>query len=176
MKNLSGKRDVRPVAPIAPAFVHKMYFDLEFNYTEGRTEQTFIVPDAPDNWETETCTLIPYVRYEYTRVTKEDPATSRRSGKAVINEAKKYVTRYASELKRGTVLRVIHDPIVIPLPNNLVATSNTTIIYLEESLGTLLRNGIASERGTNDFPPHLQELIKEASKKNSSGHKRRKKK
>jgi len=174
MTSLSKKRDVRPVAQMADAFVQTMYFDLEFNYIGGRVEPTIIVPDAPDNWETETCKLIPYVRYEYTRVTKENPETSRRSGKAMINQAKKNVKLYALEPKRGTVLRVIHDPIVIPLPNNLEYTRNIKVVYLEESLGSLLRDSIALERTTTDIPPHLKGMIREASKKNSSGHKRRK--
>jgi hypothetical protein len=157
---------------MADAFVHTMYFDLEFNYTGERIERTLIFPDTPGNWESETCKLIPYVRYEYTRVTKENPETSRRSVQAVINQAKKNIRFYAKEPKRGTVLRVIHDPIVIQLANNLEAISNTKIIYQEESLGSLLRDSIALKRETNDFPPHLQELIKGVSKKNNSRHKR----
>ena len=173
MTSLSKKRDLRPVARIADAFVHTMYFDLEFNYMEGRVEHTFIVPDAPYNWETETCKLIPYVRYEYTRVTKENPETSRRSGKALISHAKKNVKDYALDLKRGAVLRIVQDPIITRLYNNPEAISDTKIIYLEESLSSLLKDNIALQRTTTDIPPHLKEIIKEASKKNGSGNKRR---
>ena len=170
MKSLSNKRDVRTVAQIADAFVHTMYFDLELNYIGGRVEQTIIVPDAPDNWETETCKLIPHVRYEYTRVTKENPETSRRSEKAMINQAKKNIRFYAKEPKRGTVLRVVHDPIVIQLPNNLEYTSNTTIVYLEESLGSLSSDDIASKRKTTEMHPHLKKMASKKGAAKSSGH------
>lgn len=116
MRHLSKKRDVHPVAQIADAFVHTMYFDLELNYIGGRVEQIVIVPDAPDHWETETCKLVPYVCYEYTRVTKESPETSRRSEKAMINQVKKNIRFYAKASKRGTVLRVVHDPSLYNCP------------------------------------------------------------
>jgi hypothetical protein len=173
MKSPSKQRDILPVGLIATGFVHTMYFDMDFNYIEGRVEQKSIFPDAPDNWESETCNLIPFFRYEYTRVTKENPETSRRSLRAVVNQAKKNVKFYAKEPKKGAVLRVIRDPVVIPLPNNLEAIINVRIVYMEESLGSLRKDSITSERKTREMPPDVKEKAKAVIKKNDSTSNRR---
>jgi|GEM_PF-1274283 len=173
MNTPSNKRDVLPVGNIAIGFVHTMYFDLDFNYIEERVEHTSIVPDAPQNWESESYKLIPYVRYEYTRVTKENPETRPRSLRSVINQVKKNVKFYAKEPKKGTVLRVIRDPIVISLPNNLEAIGNVRIVYLEESYSSLNSDSIASKRGTREMPPDVKEKAKAAVKKNDPTSNRR---
>jgi hypothetical protein len=142
-----------------------MYFDMEFRYIGGSVVQASIVPYAPENWESESCKLTPYVRYEYTRVSKKDPETDP-SGTARINQARKKVKLYARLAKnKESVLRIVKDSVVIKLQPDVNAVGNVTVIYLEESLGSLQKDSIASKRTTRDIPQHLKEMIKEASKK-----------
>ena len=155
-----NQREVQPIGYIATGFVQTMHFDMEFNYIRGSVEQTSIFPDAPGNWESESCKLIPYVRYEYTRVSKNNPETSR-SAAARINRARKKVKYFASvATNKGSVLRIVKDSIVIKLPQNAEAIVNITLHYLEESYGSLSSDAIALERKTREFPPDLKEKRK----------------
>jgi len=159
-----GQRDIHPVDYIATGFVQTLYFDMEFNYIRGSVEQISIVPDAPDNWESESCKLIPYVRYEYTRVSKKNPEISR---SASINRAREKVKFFALVAKnKGSVLRIVKDTIVTKLQPNGNAASDISLYYLEESYGSLGSDAIASERKTREFPPDLKKKGKAASKKN----------
>jgi hypothetical protein len=163
-----NQRDEHPVGDIATGFVQTMYFDMEFGYLGGRVEQTSIFPDAPENWESESCRLIPYVRYEYTRVIKHNPETSR-SAMTSINLARKKIKLFASVAKdKASVLRIVKDTVVTTLKPNVEAIRNLTVYYLEESLGSLKYDPIASERKTREMPPDLKEKAKAASKKNVS--------
>lgn len=163
-----NQRAKQSVDYIATGFIQTMYFDMEFNYIRGSVEQTSIVPDAPGNWESESCKLIPYVRYEYTRVSKKNPETNR-SALARIDRAKEEVKFFASAAKnKGAVLRIVKDTIVTKLHPNVKATSNITLYYLEESYGSLSSDAIASERKTREIPTNLKEKAKAASKKNDS--------
>jgi hypothetical protein len=162
------QRDIHPVGNIATGFVQTMYFDMEFNYIRGGVEQTAIFPDTPGNWESESCKLIPYVRYEYTRVSKKNPETSR-SALARINRARDKVKFFASVAKnKGSVLRIVKDTIVTKLQPNVKATSDITLYYLEESYGSLSSDTIASERKTREIPPNLKEKGEAASRKSGS--------
>lgn len=164
-----NQRDAPPVNNIATGYVQTMYFDLEFNCIRVNVEQTSIVPDAPGNWESESCKLIPYVRYEYTRVSKKNPETTR-SGQARIDQAREKVKFFASVAKNnGSVLRIVKDTIVTKLQPNVKAISDITLYYLEESYGSLVSDPIASERTTREMPPDLKEKGKAASKKSGSG-------
>ncbi len=161
------QRDIQPLGYIATGFVQTMYFDMEFNYIRGSVEQTSIIPDAPGNWESESCKLIPYVRYEYTRVSKKNPETTR-SALARINRAREKVKFFASVAKnKGSVLRIVKDTIVTKLQPNVKAISDIALYYLEESYGSLTSDAIASERETREFPTNLKEKGK-TSKKNDS--------
>jgi hypothetical protein len=112
--------------------------------------------------------LIPYVRYEYTRVSKNNPETSR-SALARINRAREKIKFFALVAKnKGSVLRIVKDTIVTKLHPNLNATRDLTLYYLEESYGSLSSDAIASERKTREIPPKLKEKGKAASKKNDS--------
>lgn len=163
MKSPSQK-DILPVNYIASGFVQTMYFDMEFNYIRGSVEQISIVPDAPDNWESESCKLIPYVRYEYTQVSKKNPETSQ-AGLVRINQAREKVKFFASVAKnKGSVSRIVKDTIVTKLQPNVKAISDITLYYLEESYGSLSSDAIASERKTREIPPYLKEKGKVASK------------
>ena len=165
------QREVIPVEYVASGFLQTMYFDMEFNYIKGSVEQISIVPDAPDNWESESCKLIPYVRYEYTRVSKKNPEIGR-SGLARINRAREKVQFFASvATNKGSVLRIVKDTIVTKLQRNISAVSDIHLYYLEESYGSLGSDAIASERKTREIPPYLKETAKAASKKGSSGAK-----
>jgi hypothetical protein len=167
MKSLH-QRDMQPDNGIATGFVQTMYFDMEFNYMRGSVEQTSIFPDPPDDWESESCRLIPYVRYEYTRVSKENPDT-KRSALARINRARKNVKLFAKVAKdKSSVLRVVKDTIVIKLQPNVEVPFNITFHYLEESYGSLSSDAIASERKTRETPSNLREKGKAASKKKDS--------
>ena len=162
------QREIQPVAFIATGFIQTMYFDMEFNYIRGSVEQISIVPDAPGNWESESCKEIPYVRYEYTRVSKNNPETSR-SPMTRINQARKKVKFFASVAKeKGSVLRIVKDTHVIKLHPNVNANVEITFHYLEESYGSLRSDAIASERKTREFPANLKEKGKAASKKKDS--------
>jgi len=163
-----NQRDIQPVGYIATGFIQTMFFDMEFNYIRGTVEQTSIFPDAPGNWESESCKLIPYVRYEYTQVSKKNPETGR-SAVTRINRAKEKVKFLASVAKnKGSVLRIVKDTIVVKLPPNVDANVGITLHYLEESYGSLSSDAIASERKTREMPPNLKEKAKAASKKNVS--------
>jgi hypothetical protein len=163
-----NQRDIQPVGHIATGFIQTMFFDMEFNYIRGSIEQTSIFPDAPDNWESESCKEIPYVRYEYTRVSKINPETSE-PALARINRAKKNVKSYALVAKnKGSVLRIVKDSIVIKLSPKVDAIVDITLHYLEESYGSLSSDAIASERKTREIPSNLKEKAKAALKKNVS--------
>jgi hypothetical protein len=163
-----NKRDKQSVDYIATGFVQTMYFDLQFNYIGGNVEVTSIVPDAPDNWESESCKLIPYVRYEYTQVSKKNPETSR-SAMTRINQARKKVRLFASVAEnKGTVLRIVKNTIVAKLQPRVEAIYEVTSYYTEESYGSLNSDPIASERKIREFPPDVKEKRKAASKKNEA--------
>ena len=163
-----NKRDQQSVDYIATGFIQTMYFDLLFNYIGGSVEQVIIVPDAPANWESESCKLIPYVRYEYTQVCKNNPETSR-SPMTRINQARKKVRLFASAAEnKGTVLRVIKNTIVVKLQPKVEAIYEVTSYYLEESHGSLTSDPIASERKTREFPPDVKQKRKAASNTNDS--------
>jgi len=161
----SSQRQTLAFGHLATGFIQTMYFDLEFNYVKGSVEQIIIFPDAPSNWESETCKLIPYVRYEYTRVSKKNPE-NRGSSLARINRAKKKVKFFASVAPtKRSVLRIVRTPLVVQLPQNIKASFDVNLWYLEESYGSLCSDPIASSRKTRDMPPHLKETKKAASKK-----------
>src|SRR5262249_43242452 len=128
-------------------------------------EQIMIVPDAPSNWESETCKLIPYVWYEYTRVSKKNPEI-RGASLTRITRARKKVEFFASvATTKASVLRIIRSPVVIQLHPKAKKAFKVDLWYLEESYGSLLSDPIASSRKTRDLPPHLKDLKKAASKK-----------
>ena len=165
MNTTLKKRDVLPLHHMATGYVQTIYFDMEFNYIRGSVEQISIVPDAPVNWESESCKLIPYVRYEYTRVSKLNPETSR-SGLERIDHAREKVKFFASLAKdKGSVLRIVKDTIVTKLRPGKEAVSQIQLYYLEQSYGSLNTDTIASERKTREMPRRLKELEKAASKK-----------
>jgi hypothetical protein len=169
-----NQRDPRPVDHIATGFIQTIYFDMGLNYIGGGVEQVSIFPDAPDNWESESCKMIPYVRYEYTRVSKENPETSR-SAMTSINLARKKVRLYASLAKdSASVLRIVKEPIVIKFQSNEEAISNATVYCLEESLDSLNSDPIASERKTREMPSDLKEKGKTAAKKSRAATKKSK--
>lgn len=72
MRSSLAQRQIQSIAHKAAGFVQTMYF--EFNYIKGLVRQTTIAPDAPDNWESETCKLILHVWYEHIKVNKKNPA------------------------------------------------------------------------------------------------------
>lgn len=132
-----------------------MYFDLDFNYLRSSVEQMMIVPDAPPNWESESCKLIPYVRYEYTRVSKKDPASGR--GLQRINRAREKLKLFASVAKnQGSVLRIVNETIVTELYPANKAITQVELTYLEESYGSLVTDPVASTRKTREMPSHLK--------------------
>ena len=162
------QRDVQPIGYIATGFIQTIFFDMEFNYIGGTVEQASIFPDAPINWESESCKMIPYVRYEYTQVCKNNPETSR-SPMTRINQARKKVKFFASVAKeKGSVLRIVKDTHVIKLHPNINANVGITFHYLEESYGSLISDPVASERKTREIPPNLKEKANAVSKKNVS--------
>jgi hypothetical protein len=153
----SNQRQTHAFGQLATGFVQTMYFDLEFNYIKGSVEQIVIFPDAPDNWESETCKLIPYVRYEYTRVCKKNPENSG-SGLARINRARKKIRFFASAATtKGSVLRIVRTPVVIQLQPNIKTSFDVKVWYLEESYGSLCSDPITSSRKTREMPGHLKE-------------------
>jgi hypothetical protein len=167
------QREIQAFGDKATGFVQTMYFDMQFNYIRGSVEQTIIFPDPSANWESESCKLIPYVRYEYTRVSKKNPETNR-SALARINRAREKVKDFASLAKtNGSVLRIIKETVVIKLQPNIKAKWNVELSYLEESLGSLSSDPIASKRKTREIPSFLKEKAKAASKKNESKSKMR---
>ena len=110
-----SQRDTQPVDDIATGFVVTMYFDMGFNYIRGSVEETSIPPDTSIEWESESCKLIPYVRYEYTQVCKMNPKISM-SDLAKINLAREKVKCFASDAKiKGTVLTIVKSSIVTRL-------------------------------------------------------------
>src|SRR5215813_3724588 len=120
----SNQRQTYAFGQLATGFIQTMYFDLDFNYVKGSVEQIFIVPDAPSNWESETCKLIPYVWYEYTRVSKTNPE-NRGSSSARINRARKKVEFFASAATtKSSVLRIVRSPVVIELRPNIKTNFN----------------------------------------------------
>jgi len=151
MRSASKQRATSPVADIATGYLQTMRFDLHFNYIGGSVEQICVVTDAPPNWESETCKLIPHVRYEYTRVSKQNPETGR-SALTRINQARKNVKFYASAATtKGAVLRIVKETIVTKLvPQNVDAVSNIELYCLEESYGSLLSDPIAAGRKTTE--------------------------
>ena len=164
----SNQRQTYAFGYLATGFIQTLYFDTEFNYVGGSVEQISIDPDAPDNWESESCKLIPYVRYEYTRVSKRNPET-KRSGQARINQAREKVKFFASvATTKGSVLRIVKETVVTRLQPNVKAIFDITLSYLEDSYGSLTSDTIASLRKTRDIPPHLKEMRKAASKKSAS--------
>ncbi|HVU54101.1 MAG TPA: hypothetical protein VHD83_03560 [Puia sp.] len=174
MKSLSHRKALLPAGDPATGFLHTMYFDLDFNYIGGLEEQVNIAPDAPDNWESESCKLIPHVRYEYTRVSKKKLEASRPS-QTRINQAKEKLKYFVVVGKnKGLGLRIVKDSIVTNLQPNLKAVSEITLYFLEESYGSLDSDVIAAERKMRDIPSHLKEAGKGASKKSgSTSNKRR---
>lgn len=164
----SNQRQNYAFGRLATGFIQTLYFDTELNYIGGSVDQICIDPDAPDDWESESCKLIPYVRYEYTRVSKKNPET-RRSGETRINQAREKVKFFASVVtSKGSILRVVKESVVIRLRPNEEANFNITLSYLEESYGNLISDTIASFRKTRDIPPHLKEMGNTASKKSAS--------
>jgi len=108
-----NQRDKLLVDDSAAGFVQTMYFDTEFNYLRGSVERISILPDTPDNWESEDCVLIPYVRYEYSRVSKKNLEIEE-SELARIIRAREKVKLFASDAKnRRQVLRVVQETIII---------------------------------------------------------------
>jgi len=173
MKSPLKKRELAPLQHKVIGFVQTMYFDLEFNYINTKIEQTSIFPDSPNNWESETCKLIPHVWYEFTRVSKKNPESSKLI-KTQIDKAKKKVKFFAEVTqKRSSVLRIVGDTIVTKLHPNVDAISNIDIYYLEESYRSLALDDIASQRQTREMPPHLKEKVKAVVKKNDAKSNRR---
>jgi hypothetical protein len=163
-----NQREIQPVGYIATGFIQTIFFDMEFNYIGGTVEQASIFPDAQINWESESCKMIPYVRYEYTQVCKNNPETSR-SPMTRINQARKKVKFFASVAKeKGSVLRIVKDTHVIKLHPNVNANVQITFHCLEESYGSLISDPVASERKTREIPPNLKEKANAVSKKNVS--------
>ena len=157
-----NKRDEFPLDHKAIGYVQTLYFDMEFNYIRGSVEQAVIGPGAPTNWESESCKVIPYVWYEYTRVSKKNPETSR-TGRKRIDQALKKVKFFASMAKgQGSVLRIVKDAIVTKLYPDKKAVGHREL-YLEESYGSLITDSIASSRKTREIPPHLKKKGKAAS-------------
>jgi len=176
MNHNSKKRDVLPLSHIVTAYVDTIYFDMDFNYIEGRVGQTIIAPGAAVNWESETCTSIPYVRYEYTRVSKKSPETSR-SGRARTNRAKEKVMLFAKEAKTSSsVLRVIKQTVVTKLYPDGKAITDVETDYLVESYNSLSSDPIASATPTSEFSSQAKEIGKGASGKNVPKRKGRRKK
>lgn len=164
----SNQREEYAFGRSATGFIQTLYFDMEFNYVKGSVEQINIGSDVPDNWESESCKLIPYVRYEYTRVSKKNPET-RRSPQARIDQAREKIKFFASLAPiKSSVLRVIKETIVTRMPSDDKSLFKITLSYLEESYGNLICDTIALFRKTRDFPPHLKEKRKTASKKSTS--------
>ena len=164
----SKQRQTHAFGQLATGFIQTMYFDLKFNYVKGSVEQIIIVPDAPSNWESETCKLIPYVWYEYIRVSKKNPENSG-SSLAKINRARKKIEFLASvATTKSSVLRIIRSPVVIQMQPNVKASFDVNLWYLEESYRSLCSDPIASSRKTRDIPTHLKEMGKAASRKSAS--------
>jgi len=154
-------------------FLQTMHFDLELNYLGESIEKIIIVPNAPVNWESESCKLTPHVRYEYTRVSKNNPLTSG-SGQARINRALRHVKIYVKSAKGySSVLRAIKTPIVVQLQPGAEDAFIVTNYYLEESLGSLNSDPIASERKTRDVPAHLKDKKQAVAKKSDAKSKKR---
>jgi len=173
MKSSLKKKATHPVHRTATGFVQTMHFDLDFNYLGGHVEQVSIAADGSDNWESETCNLIPHVRYDYTRVSQKKLEVSR-SNQALIKQAKEKVKYFATlEEGKGSVLRIVKNTIVTKLQPNIKAVSDVTLYYLERSFDSLNSDVIASERKTREMPSHLKEIGKEASKKSDSTSKSR---
>jgi len=164
----SNHRQTHAFGQLATGFIQTMYFDLKFNYVKGSVEQIIIVPDAPCDWESETCKLIPYVRYEYTRVSKKNPENSG-SSLARINRARKKIEFFASAaISKGSVLRIVRSPVVIQLKPNVKVSFDVKLWYLEESYGSLCSDTIAASRKTREMPRHLKEIEKAISKNRDS--------
>ena len=168
-----NQRDPLAESGLPTGFLQTMHFDLELNYIGGSVEQIIIVPDAPVDWESESVKLTPYVRYEYIRVTKKNPETSG-SGQARINRAIKQIKLFNKTAKSySSVLRVVKNSIVVPLQPGGEDAFILTEYYLEESLGSLNSDPIASNRKTRDIPPHLKDKVKAASKESTAKPKTR---
>src|ERR1700761_8118830 len=96
----------------ATGFIQTLYFDMEFKYIGGSVDQMRIDLNAPDNWESESCKLIPYVRYEYTRVSKKNPEL-RLTAQSRINQAREKIKFFVSvATTKGSVLRVVKETVV----------------------------------------------------------------
>jgi hypothetical protein len=154
-----------------------MYFDLDFNYIGGRIQQAGIVTNSVLNWESETCKLIPHVWYEYTRVSRKNPETSR-SGKVRIKHAREKIKFFASLAKTNdSVLRIVKDTVVTTfLPSNTKALSEVEVYALEESYGSLCSDDAVSSQMTGkEMPPDMKEKAR-ADPNNATFHQRRTKK
>jgi hypothetical protein len=165
------KRVVTPLHEMATAFVQTIFFDHFFNYMGGRVDQVTIFPDAPANWESESCRLTPYFWYEYTRVTKTNPHLGR-SGQTQINRALKKLRIYTSLAKtKDAVLRILKEPIKIKFHPEYETIAE--VHYLEESLSDLTIDTLAMERETREMPDRLKKISKELSKKSVPKPKKR---
>jgi hypothetical protein len=169
----SSQRQTYAFGYSATGFIQTLYFDMAFNYIGGSVDQIRIGPEAADDWESESCKLIPYVRYEYTQVSKKNPET-KQSGQARINQAREKVKFFALLAPiKGSVLRVVKETLVTRLRPDVKSIFEITLSYLEESYGSLISDTIASLRKTRDIPPHLKEMGKAASKKSASKSRKR---
>jgi len=110
-----NQRDIDLADCADTAFVQTMYFDMEFNYIRGNVEQISIVPDKHGNLESESCTLIPYVWYEFARVSERNPGTEW-SDLGRIEQAREKVRFFALAAKNKTpVLRIVGGTIITKL-------------------------------------------------------------
>jgi hypothetical protein len=141
MKSPSKKRAISPFGNLATAFIHTVHFDMDFNYIGENVDQTIIYPGADENWESQTCTEIPHIRYEYTCVTKKSPETSQ-SGLDRIEQIRKKVKFLAGLKKKNSVLRIVKETV----QTEFAPPCQVTYYALQESYASLCSDKVASKK------------------------------
>jgi len=162
MKPSSPAEELPSVDPVPIGYLHTLYFDTKFKYLGADWEQVSIMPGAPNDWESENCQLIPYVKYVYTLVSKTNLQT-RAAIDARIARGNKQVRRLAKLTKEkgpGSTLRIVRNTIVLKMqPDSEEVAFNVEKHELIDAHGNLLTDRIVLQRTSGDYPPHLKELF-----------------
>ena len=141
MRSFSNKKGKLPVNYIATAYIHTMCFDMAFHFISETVEPIKIPPGAPRNFESETCYSIPYVCYQYIKVSKTEP--NRESGEAMIDQVMQKIKAYASA---GSKQTIIHAEI------QMQPVKGLNLRMSQESFNCLSTDPIAMTSKSTDFP------------------------